>query len=73
MADKLIIDCSTGIAEKRKFTEEEKQKQLEEQTEVKVQYPQISEEKEQLALLTIENEELKDRIKTLENKILGGK
>lgn len=72
MADKIIIDCCTGKIIEQDFTEAERQKQLEQQTKVKVQYPVISEEKEQLAILIIENEELKDRIKTLENKILGG-
>lgn len=72
MADKLIIDCSKGIVTEESFTQKEKQKQLEEQNKIVYSYLNITETEEQLALLTIENEDLKDRLTKLENKINGG-
>ena len=63
--DRLVITKQGQF--KKDFTQEEKDRQLVEQMKVTYTYPQITEEQEMLALLVIENEELKIRITKLEN------
>lgn len=69
MVDKLII-TKNGIFEEN-FTSEEINQRLTEQMEVKEEYPNISEQEETIALLVIENENLKSEIENIKNK-LGG-